>query len=793
MYENEDNTTLQEYTIKGVIGSGSFSIVRSGINKKTKEKVAIKILDKSKIMNQKDYMKIVREINMLKSLNHPNVIKIHKACQNSNYIYIIMELCENGELFYYIIRKVYLSEEEAAFFYYQLINGLEHIHQNNIIHRDLKPENLLLSLNNTLKIIDFGLSNYFRNNLLTTPCGSACYASPEMISGQKYNGFMSDIWSTGIILYTMVCGQLPFDDKSDEIIFKKILACKIVFHKYVGELSKDLIKKILVTNPTKRITLAQIKKHEFYLKGKEVFYKKHPELIENNTVCENKNCIKMSLDSSKKDDKGYNGGILNKIKTIELVINAEQHLPYNCNTMPTSKKKYNFIKNISKEESKEVKNMRNSVLGPIGDEINISETNDSKRKLKDNEKPNKVRNISKTPKPMKGKDKIREDIQKFKDLNLKKINEKIEKSKNNKKNQNKTIILNKYDNDINATPQIKKTKPNVIISSQYYLTENANTVIESRRNIIKKKQMTKNLNMNNSNENRKEKSDSIVLHKKKLNLKSLTNFPKKFFSSKCDTLSKIIQDVNNNTFTNSPQSQKSKGDNNTIININNNINNPKLYIYIENNSSVQNEPFQSSIYSNNNFLTENNQFSAENKNPINQEKRNLRMYKINSIMNENSYTNKFSNTYYPTNYKINVKSKYGKDTQRIDTNYINDPYTTFNKTMNSLENNSLKYYPIPLNSSNDGNYNINNLTSFQRYTSKNKKLRPNSCINSNVIYSSKPTSLYGLDEYNSYNLQKAIESTNTSNDFSNSYFQENYIITRPEKEENMAYNMENTL
>ena len=274
---------LSDYNILGIIGKGTFSIVKLGENKLTKEKVAIKIMEKNKIIDQEDLKRIQREIEMLKSLNHPNVIKIYKISEDSKKIYIIMEYCENGELFNRIVNKQRLNEDEAALFYYQLINGLEYLHKNKIIHRDLKPENLLLSKDDILKIIDFGLSNYskFDDILLGTPCGSPCYASPEMVSGQRYNGFLIDIWSTGIILFAMICGHLPFEDNNNEILFRKILNCQINYPNHIGKIALDLMKKIIVTDPSKRIILQQIKNHPFYLRGKLLFSKNHPDIFNN--------------------------------------------------------------------------------------------------------------------------------------------------------------------------------------------------------------------------------------------------------------------------------------------------------------------------------------------------------------------------------------------------------------------------------------------------------------------------------------------------------------------------------
>jgi len=290
---------LSEYNIKGIIGRGTFSIVKLGEHKLTKEKVAIKIMQKNKIINQEDLIRIEREIQMLKCLNHINVIKIYNILEDIESFYIIMEYCENGELFNRIVEKKRLTEDESAIFYYQLINGLEYIHNNNIVHRDLKPENLLLSKDDILKIIDFGLSNYSKYNiLLGTPCGSPCYASPEMVSGKKYNGFLIDIWSSGIILFAMICGYLPFEDNNNEILFGKILKCKINYPKHIGELPLDLMKKIIVPDPNKRITLQQIKEHPFFLRGKSLFNQKYLNLS-NEDKNKNINPIKCQIIKNK--------------------------------------------------------------------------------------------------------------------------------------------------------------------------------------------------------------------------------------------------------------------------------------------------------------------------------------------------------------------------------------------------------------------------------------------------------------------------------------------------------------
>ena len=284
---------IGDYIVKHTIGKGTFSRVKLGINKYTGEKVAIKILDKLKIVEKEDLERIIREMRMLSELDNEHVIKVYQIYEDDNHYLIIMEYCEGGELFNYIVEKQKLSENETAFFFYQIIKGVEYIHSKGIAHRDLKPENLLLDKDKKIKIIDFGLSNYFDGiQKLETPCGSPCYASPEMVGGNKYNGFFIDVWATGIILFAMLCGYLPFEDDNNDILFKQILSGKINYPSYLSEMSKDLLNKIIETEPEKRIKIEEIKKHPFYLLGKKLYDKKF-----------NKIKINSSKELNYKDDK----------------------------------------------------------------------------------------------------------------------------------------------------------------------------------------------------------------------------------------------------------------------------------------------------------------------------------------------------------------------------------------------------------------------------------------------------------------------------------------------------------
>ena len=259
------NDTIGDFKIGSKIGQGTFSKVCMGIHIPTGEKVAIKILQKNQIKEKTDKIRIEKEINLQKKLHHQNIIHQYSVLDTETAIYIITEYCSGGELFDYIVSKRRLPEVEACRIFQQLINGLEYLHKQKICHRDLKPENLLFDAKKNLKIADFGLSNEYLNGKLGTPCGSPCYAAPEMVTGQKYMGDTVDIWSSGIVLYSMVCGYLPFEDDDQIVLFHKIAKGLFTLPGYLSYKCKDLIKNILVTNPNKRYGFEDIKRHPWFM------------------------------------------------------------------------------------------------------------------------------------------------------------------------------------------------------------------------------------------------------------------------------------------------------------------------------------------------------------------------------------------------------------------------------------------------------------------------------------------------------------------------------------------------
>ena len=276
------------YEIIKIIGNGTFGKVVLAKHILTKEEVAIKILDKSSIQNKSQLIRLNREIHFLKHLHHTNIITLYEVIETKTHYNIIMEYAEYGDLFSYIIKNTKLTENKAINLFIQLIDSLSYIHTEHVAHRDLKPENILLVNNyNTIKLTDFGLSNKYNfGNYLKTPCGSPFYAAPETIMGQKYLGEYSDVWSSGVILFVMVSGRLPFQGDDTQMIFQSVLSGKYIIPDNLSPGCKNLIKKILEIDPKKRIGIKEILNHPFIKERYEDYKKKENQEIEiiNNEV-----------------------------------------------------------------------------------------------------------------------------------------------------------------------------------------------------------------------------------------------------------------------------------------------------------------------------------------------------------------------------------------------------------------------------------------------------------------------------------------------------------------------------
>lgn len=227
----------------------------------------MKIINRRKISSMDMGGRVKREIQYLKLLRHPHIIKLYEVITTPSDIIMVIEYA-GGELFQYIVERGRMPEDEARRFFQQIMCAIEYCHRHKIVHRDLKPENLLLDDHLNVKIGDFGLSNIMTDgDFLKTSCGSPNYAAPEVISGKLYAGPEIDIWSCGVILYVMLCGRLPFDDDYIPTLFKKINGGIYTLPSYLSAEAKHLLSSMLVVDPVKRITIAEIRQLPWFQKN----------------------------------------------------------------------------------------------------------------------------------------------------------------------------------------------------------------------------------------------------------------------------------------------------------------------------------------------------------------------------------------------------------------------------------------------------------------------------------------------------------------------------------------------
>jgi len=257
---------VAHYELGDTIGSGSFGKVKKAKHKKTGHEVAVKILNRNKIKSLEVVNKTKREIENALRFRHPHIIKMYQVYSSTTDLFLVMEYVPNGELFDYICNKGKLDEKEARTFFQQIISGVDCCHRSKVVHRDLKPENLLLDKNNNVRIADFGLSNILNDGeFLKTSCGSPNYAAPEVICGKLYAGPEVDVWSSGVILYALLCGTLPFDDDNTNKLFQKIKRGVYETPEHIKHSSvSNLISQMLTVNPVERATIGDVIKHPWF-------------------------------------------------------------------------------------------------------------------------------------------------------------------------------------------------------------------------------------------------------------------------------------------------------------------------------------------------------------------------------------------------------------------------------------------------------------------------------------------------------------------------------------------------
>ena len=685
----EEISEIDDYIFKEDIGQGNFGKVKLAIHKQTNEEFAIKIINK-KMIKIKMKNVIFKENEIITKFNHINVIYVYQIIDTPENYYIVMEYCKRGELFDYIVNHKRINEEEASIFFYQLINGVEYIHSKGIAHRDLKPENILLTQDKIIKIIDFGLSHEFNGeDFLKTKCGSPSYASPEIISHPFYDGFKTDIWCCGIILYAMLCGYLPFDGDDNEnnnnTLFKNIMECNLEFPEFVGEIGKDLICKLLTVKPDERITLDDIKEHPFYLKGKSLC-KLDYSLIEETII--KKRCFKNNLNKNNKNinidtkyisnEKNYNEDenkydnsisiIKNSINDINIKENDLIKDKINMNSIsinndlnPLHKKRINNINFLIKFNNNQILNTDSNKLNSnILSKLKFSNNNNIIDKLL-----NLKINYNKTL----------EQEKLYFNNNLSTLNKEKKILNNCKplfrdilKNDKKTLYFNVFGNSNNNNNKNifsnKLDKLEFVLDKKYQNNDNKTFNDEIflrnfRKNLLKKEKLNKEKNTNNDNQ---KKSNTINIDNKNRRIISLSNDNKVIknhlvlndHNIKLNNIKKIIKNY---------EYKNNSKKNNNINNISN-----KIRIISKEKYNIKNENLSSDKYLNNksnidnikSFIKENSKSFINNQNKnmntINKEANLIQINKDHIYKSENNYKRK----------ELSLQKKYKNNEDKIN-------------------------------------------------------------------------------------------------------------------------------
>ena len=500
---------IGNYTLGVELGSGAFGKVVLGKHIITGESVAIKILDKI-ILNQtpEDYQLVKNEMSILKLVKHKYIIQLYEILQTPNHIFIVMEYCDGKDIMDYILSRNYLTESDALKYFQQLINALFYLHSQNIAHRDIKIDNILLDRNKNLKLIDFGLSTkYSDDKLLDQPCGTIVYSAPEVLEGKPYHGMLADVWSSGIVLYGMLSGYLPFSDNDDNVNKKLIIEGKIEMPENISNFAKDLLKHMLDVNPMTRYTLQDIKEHPwfnmndyFLIQGIIIGYHKVPVDESILDLCEYFNFDKNKIRNSVLNNKFDSGSAL-----YYLIVRQRNKKGITSVSDLFSEKFINFIYNdenlIMNNKKSESKNKKKEEIKDKNDNIKKHESDLSAA-------PGLVNNIAVTPKKNKNTNIINIDK-----------NTKRKNSKNSSKNNSKKEIIKKNKkiklfSSINKKSISKIQKTNNFIST--FLDENkkSDNNYNYYTNKVFQKNKTKNkINMNNNNIQANKNKNYLNSHK----------------------------------------------------------------------------------------------------------------------------------------------------------------------------------------------------------------------------------------------------------------------------------------
>ncbi|XP_048007835.1 SNF-related serine/threonine-protein kinase [Megalobrama amblycephala] len=251
------------YDLDKTLGRGHFAVVKLARHVFTGEKVAVKVIDKTKL-DTVATGHLFQEVRCMKLVQHPNIVRLYEVIDTQTKLYLILELGDGGDMFDYIMKhEEGLNEELAKKYFAQIVHAISYCHRLHVVHRDLKPENVVFfEKQGLVKLTDFGFSNKFQpGKKLTTSCGSLAYSAPEILLGDEYDAPAVDIWSLGVILFMLVCGQPPFQEANDSETLTMIMDCKYTVPAHVSNACKDLINRMLQRDPKRRASLEEIESH----------------------------------------------------------------------------------------------------------------------------------------------------------------------------------------------------------------------------------------------------------------------------------------------------------------------------------------------------------------------------------------------------------------------------------------------------------------------------------------------------------------------------------------------------
>ena len=666
IFSSNQKLKIENYTISKKLGQGTFGIVVLANHEITGEKVAIKILDKEKIFKNSEKLRFERKIQIMKKMYHKNIVRLYNVIENYKEIFLVMEYIPGQELFDYISYKKRLSELESCNFFQQIISGIEYLSKTKVAHRDLKPENLLIDSKKTIKIVDFGLSNtYYENELLSTACGSPSYAAPEILQGKKYKGVEIDIWSSGVILFAMLCGYLPFEDKNNQNLYKKIIKGEFYTPEYLSPNAVDFLHKILNVEPNNRYNIEQIKSHPW-------FNMINPKINMTEGLLIDKYIIPFDEEIIKEMIQKYHYN--EKIVKINIVINKHNHITTTYYLML----------------QKKIRNGQETI-GNMNSKLFLDYINDKNNLLS----------------------KYYFDINR---IIVERIfnNDKYFFTKEN--NQNKISDLKDIENKIRKKPEIKIYDTNISKKSNYNLndTKKIDTkfikinpskklqTIESEKNDNENKIKLKKIN------NKKDRNNHISFRDEKNMIKSKKKF--KYYIGPKNALS---QKYFNSTY--SENIKKNLNQTNEDISIDESVQKK-----IQNRIHILKENILKSMNLTNNFNiqnTDNNEYKKSKDNNLKSFlsspkpfSKNNKNYNDSNIYKKLKIDNKISIN------GVHKKNLYKKDNEinsiRITKKRKYDEYLTSDNKLNNEENEN--YTKISKLNSSKRNFNINNSTRFSR-------------------------------------------------------------------------------